>query len=111
MTVDLSGLGRRFAANEKDHNFLIPSITPAVTMRTWISPGILDQGGTAQCVAYSGIKYLTSAPVMNRPKETPEVIYRECLLNDEWPGEDWNGGTSVRALFKVLKKFGYVSEY
>jgi hypothetical protein len=78
----------------------------------WSSPGVLDQGGTAQCVAYSGFKYLTSGPVINRrPRETPRQLYRECLLVDEWPGEDWDGGTSVRALFKVFQRLGYVSEY
>jgi hypothetical protein len=30
---------------------------------------------------------------------------------DEWPGEDPDSGTSVRALFKVLKRIGYVREY
>lgn len=58
-----------------------------------------------------GIKYLTAYPINNHPKEQPEDIYRECLKVDEWEGEDWDGGTSVRALFKVLKRLGYVSEY
>lgn len=108
------GLGRRPSKPDpRDRRFLMRDITPEpiVSIRHWLSPGVLDQDGTSQCVAYSGIKYLTSYPVRNNPKERPEDIYRECLLVDEWPGEDWDGGTSVRALFKVLKRIGYVSEY
>jgi C1A family cysteine protease len=108
------GLGRRFKKDTRDRAYLIPlqSINQSLAARTWVIPGkVLDQGSTAQCVAYSGVKYLTAYPVRNRPKEKPAEIYRECLLVDEWEGEDWDGGTSVRALFKVLKRLGYVSEY
>jgi hypothetical protein len=40
----------------------------------------------------------------------PAVLYHEAQKVDEWPGEDYDG-TSVRALFKVLKTRGYVEEY
>lgn len=115
MTENL-GLGRR--ASEPDpvrlQTYSLRAVTPerpAVTSRTWYTRGVLDQDGTSQCVAYSGWKYLQAAPVMNKPRETPEEIYRRCLEVDEWPGEDWDGGTSVAALFKVLSEKGYVGEY
>jgi C1A family cysteine protease len=41
----------------------------------------------------------------------PEHIYKACLEVDEWPGEDMENGTSVRALFKVLQRNNLVSEY
>jgi hypothetical protein len=73
---------------------------------------VLDQDGTSQCVAYSGYKYLTTGPVVNRhPKQEPSDIYRRCLQLDEFEGEDWDGGTTVRALFKTLTEFGYVTGY
>jgi C1A family cysteine protease len=77
----------------------------------WNAPGVLDQGGTAQCVAYSGFKYLITGPVLNHPSWPPVDLYRECQKVDEWEGEDWDGGTSVAALFKVLKAKGFVTEY
>lgn len=79
--------------------------------RYWHSAGVMDQGNTPHCVAYSGIKYLTAGPKRNTVN-IPNLyeLYKECQRNDEWPGEDYDG-TSVRALMKILKKKGYVSEY
>lgn len=96
----------------EDLKYLMPRRGITRSHRMWFSPGALDQGTTSQCVAYSGFKYLTTGPVMNlKPKERPADLYRECLKVDEWPGEDWDGGTSVRALFKVFQRLGYVSGY
>lgn len=106
-----AGLGRKVSRDDRDRRFSVARLPTTVMARTWTSRGVLDQGSTSQCVAYSGVKYLTSSPVLNRPKERPEDIYRSCLKIDEWIGEDWDGGTSVRALFKVLKGLGYVTEY
>lgn len=61
------------------------------------------------CVAYSGNRYLESSPVRNKPYAFT-WLYRQCQMVDEWPGEDYDG-TSVRALFKVLKREGLVSAY
>jgi C1A family cysteine protease len=107
------GLGRRYAPDRRDHRFLMPRLdTGTITRRMWSSAGVLNQGSTSQCVAYSGFKYLTSGPVVNRhPKHSITDIYGECLRVDEWPGEDWDEGTSVRALFKALSGWGYVNGY
>lgn len=88
---------------------LMTPATPTVTARTWYSPGVMDQGATSECVGYSGVKYLTTAPVYNKPLD-PHELYKECQRTDEWPGEDYDG-TSVRGLFKALKRRGLVSGY
>lgn len=82
----------------------------AVTSKYWLSRGAaFDQGPTSQCVAYSGVRYLVTHPIVNKPLDFAE-LYRECQKVDEWPGENYDG-TSVRALFRVLKSRGLVSEY
>lgn len=114
MSNSLIGHGRRVSKDPRDHDYLlIPprhALASAITERTWYTKGVLDQGNTSQCVAYSGVKYLTTAPVMNKPL-VPLDLYKECLKVDEWPGEDLENGTSVRALFKVLKRKKIVTEY
>lgn len=107
------GLGRRPSRkDERDRRFLLQRKPAEPRKRLWyVPPPVLDQGATAQCVAYSGTNYLTAAPVMNRPSIEPVELYRRCLAIDEYPGEDMDGGTSVRALFQVLRGLGYVSEY
>lgn len=114
MAGDLAGLGRLAKADPRDSAFrlMVPQPRKLPTRRTWYSRGVLDQGGTSQCVAYSGVKYLTTSPVLNKPPFTPAELYVECQRNDEWPGEEPDyEGTSVRALFKVLKRHGYIGEY
>jgi len=108
------GLGRKYKADDRDLLHLIPhrSLSELFGWRFWTSTGVLDQQGTAQCVGYSGFKYLTTGPIYNRfPGHQPQDLYAECLKVDEFPGEDWEGGTSVRALFKVFKRLGYVTGY
>lgn len=104
--------GRRVSKDENDKRYAMQRVprAKAITSRYWWTPDAYDQGSSSMCVAYSGVRYLTTAPINNRPIDFPE-LYRECLLNDEWPGEDEEGGTSVRGLFKVLKSKGAVSEY
>lgn len=105
------GHGRRRAADPNDKKYLLAPVPEAklVTYRYWNTPPAYDQGSTSQCVAYSGARYLATGPIMNRPPPFEE-LYKECQRRDEWPGEDYDG-TSVRALFKVFKDRGLVSEY
>ncbi len=109
---DLTGLGRKHAPDPRDKAFLLKAAAPqrGVSARTWYVRGVLDQGASSMCVAYSGAKYLETHPVKNRLNMSLPTLYRECQLVDEWPGEDYDG-TSVRALFRVLKREGYVAEY
>jgi hypothetical protein len=107
--------GRRVAIDPNDKRFQIPRVAvPAdVTQRTWFTRDVFDQGYTSQCVAFSGVGWLVAGPVRNI-KDPPgfQELYRECQLIDEWPGEDPDvEGTSIRALYKVLRRWGYVSEY
>lgn len=108
---DLTGHGRIISKDDRDLAHLMPRRAAArgVNERYWWSPPAYDQGSTSQCVAYSGVRYLTSGPICNQPIPFEE-LYIECQKADEWPGEDYEG-TSVRGLFKALKARGLVSEY
>lgn len=107
------GQGRLFAADFRDLNYpmaLSSPLEPTVTSRHWKIGPILNQGLTQHCVAYSGEQFLTTYPVSNKPYTDPVELYKLCQLNDEWrdvPHE----GTSVRALFKILKAAGYIDNY
>lgn len=105
-------LGRLHSVDSRDKMFLlsIPKQAAGIDYRYWYSRGILDQSDTPYCVAYSGVKFLTVGPVRNKNNPEKVWLYNECQKVDEWEGEDYDG-TSVRALFKVLKLQGYVSEY
>lgn len=108
----MMGLGRKVSKDARDLEHLMPKRRAAaaeVTQKYWWTPKAYDQGATPQCVAYSGVRYLTTAPVRNQPLPFGQV-YLLCQEADEWPGEDYDG-TSVRALFKVFKDLGLVSEY
>ena len=110
--------GRRYAPDERDRLFAIPRLTSTRVARYWSTFDPLDQGQTSQCVAYSTCHWLLTAPVRNLTfdRQFPNIqafagyLYKECQFVDEWPGEDYEG-TSVRAAFKLLKQWGYVSEY
>lgn len=113
----MSGLGRLPARDERDAKFLLQPkpgrLSQFRTEQTWHSlEPPFDQGNTSQCVAYSSIKYLRAAPVMNKKLDQTHCtnFYNECQRIDEWPGEDYDG-TSVRAAFKLLKSMGYITEY
>jgi len=71
-----------------------------------------DQGGTSQCVAYGGNHWLGASPIRNKKLIPHRKLYTLCQRNDEWPGEEPTyEGTSVRALFKVLKQLGLIENY
>lgn len=112
-TTITTKLGRLPSVDFRDRQFLM-SAPPASQIDRrymhWITAKALDQYDTPHCVAYAGHQYLISSPVKNLPFTTTQELYRECQIKDEWEGENYDG-TSVRALFKVLKEKGYVSEY
>lgn len=116
MTSPLSALGRRHAPDKRDKQFLLRTpkrgeLAELPRRRVWNSAGVLDQGDTPQCVAYSWTKWLTGGPVTNTlPFPSISVFYRECQRNDEWPGEDYDG-SSVRAGAKVLKARNRIESY
>jgi hypothetical protein len=113
-TESMIGLGRRVSKDDRDYKFKLPRREVEAkehTNRYWSTPHLpLDQGNTPQCVAYSGMAYLLSGPIFNQMPMSARSLYRECQMNDEWDGEDYEG-TSVRALFKVLKNINLIGEY
>lgn len=109
----LIGLGRLHAVDSRDHHHMLRAapVAKEIIDRYWSTPHLpLDQGNTPQCVAYSGTGYLMAGPIFNQPPMAPADLYRQCQMNDEWPGENYEG-TSVRALFKVLQRLGLIGEY
>jgi hypothetical protein len=110
--ASLIGLGRHHAPDTRDRKYALhPPTAPASrTSRYWLSLGeAFDQGATSMCVAYSGVRWLVTRPVVNAPIPFAD-LYADARANDEWEGEDYDG-TSVRGLFKALKTRGLVSEY
>jgi hypothetical protein len=108
------GLGRIKAFDPRDHNFLrrasLPKAKPQRRKMYWIMPDNLDQGNTPQCVAYAWEHYLLASPVKNRMYKTPNELYHECQLVDEWEGVNYDG-TSGRAGAKVLQQAGLIGKY
>jgi hypothetical protein len=114
------GLGRLFAYDERDNNYLISnnllsSTTSKLTSRYWDDEQWWgDQGPTSECVAYAWTHWLEDGPVYQpntpHPIVTPNSVYRAAQKIDEWPGENYNG-TSVRAGAKILQSQGFISNY
>lgn len=107
-------LGRIRMPDYRDHAFRMQiAPVPIQAYKQWNEPPVLDQGSTSQCVVYSGFGYLQAGPVTNPISKLPwsfEQAYKICQQNDEWPGEAYDG-TSVRAIFKLFQKEGYVANY
>lgn len=88
---DQTGLGRILSTpDDRDAKYLLPKTTKQaaeIKSRHWLSKGkTLDQGATSQCVAFAGVRLLTTHPIVNKPLDPPE-LYRQCQTLDEWPGE------------------------
>lgn len=114
-----TGFGRLVKPDPRDLKYLVKPprlaalLAKEITVKHWMVGKVLDQGNTPQCVAYSGKQFLATGPVKNALEKagfTPEQLYRQCQDVDEWPGSSYDG-TSVRALFQVLQRIGFVSEY
>lgn len=114
--VDLTpmpGLGRLISFDPLDQNFLMGAALPLEVTRPsafWGIGSVLDQGETFECTAYWAEQLLMSDPVKNPMYLTPHELYRLNQMNDEWPGENYNG-SSVRASMKVLQAAGLIGEY
>lgn len=117
-TVNL-GLGRVYARDDRDNNYLIENSplysTSTLTVRNWDDDQWWgDQGSTSECVAYAWTHWLEDGPIYQpnspQPIVNPNIIYREAQKVDEWPGENYNG-TSVRAGAKILQSQGFIQNY
>lgn len=106
--------GRLRTTDLRDHQNLVktrPLGSISARQKFWYTPiPILDQGSTFKCVAFSGYKLLQSGPVTNDPGFSIDWLYEECQKIDEWAGTP-HDGTSIRALFKILTREGYISGY
>lgn len=117
--VDL-GLGREYAYDSRDNNYLIensPLYTTGstLTVRNWDDEQWWgNQGSTSECVAYAWTHWLEDGPVYQAPAPhpivNPNTVYKEAQKIDEWPGENYNG-TSVRAGAKILQSLGFIQNY
>jgi len=109
---DLTGLGRLVQHDRKNAEYPMPlmSVPTGVRRRMWNASHVLDQGGTPQCVGYAGWGWLAGGPVVNRPRFTPQDLYRWAQEDDEWPGDGYEG-TSTLGLLKALEKRGYIDQY
>jgi len=88
---------------------MLPSQIPQVS-RFYKTGPVLDQGQTSQCVGYSWRQFLTSEPTITTDGMTAPEIYHEAQVNDEWPGEDYDG-SSVRGGAKALSIAGCLKSY
>lgn len=107
------GLGRLPSVDLRDKNFpmklaLVQQTLP--TYKYWKTGPVLDQGNQPFCVGYSWRQWLTTAPLMTRSGPDAPTIYHEAQVNDEWPGEDYDG-TSVRGGAKALEIRGHIATY
>lgn len=83
----------------------------------WAEGTVLDQGSEGACVGFGWLAELLAEPTQPDEQPTPEfankvakLFYKEAQRIDEWPGEDYSG-TSVLAGAKIMKDYGYISEY
>jgi hypothetical protein len=83
----------------------------------WQEGTVLDQGSEGACVGFGWLGELLAEP--ESPEEQPsqefgnrlaQLFYKKAQKVDEWPGEEYSG-TSVLAGAKIMKEYGYISEY
>ncbi len=107
------GLGRIFAFDARDRLHLASPPKAAeieIRRKHWRTGVILNQGTKPHCVGFTGEQLLASSPVRNKFYKTPAELYAECQEADEFEGNDYDG-TTVRALFKVLRTRGYIESW
>lgn len=103
--------GRFQTTDDRDKLHLCPIVTTSLRSKEWETIASLDQKDTTACVAYSGLHWLADGPIKNSISDIdPDWLYRQCKLFDALPGENYNG-TNIRALFKVFRSMGLISEY
>ena len=89
---------------------VIPSDLPALT-KEWDCPEIYDQGREGKCVAYAGIHWFGSAPLIQKVSHAiADLFYAGAQRRDEWAGDRYEG-TSVTGLMAYLQAQGYIGEY
>lgn len=109
--ADLTGLGRLPQWDRRNLDYTLPKLDTARRQRFWNVGDVLDQGATPQCVGYAGYGWLLGGPVINKNLPfTPTDLYKWAQANDEWPGENYDGSSTL-GLMKALQGKGYITEY
>jgi hypothetical protein len=102
--------GRFSFTDERDKNFQCkPVINETIRSKMWFTPYAVDQGATEECVCFAGITLLQSAPIENKTPLDHNLLYQDCRKIDGIDPK--NQGTTIRALFQVLKNKNLISEY
>jgi hypothetical protein len=105
--------GRLVSPDVRDLRFPMRAMLPAsvpIVSKFYTTGPVLDQGNTPQCVGYSWRQFLTSEPLQTLDGPSASQLYTEAQLNDEWPGEDYDG-SSVRGGAIALTTDGRLKNY
>lgn len=118
------GLGRRYSPDPRDRRFALAPALP--TIPTQVQPGahvrkfpwrlgpILNQGSTEQCTVYSAVGLIQAAPRLHLLNFGPAdftAIYDKAQQQDEFADTPPAGGTSERAVQKVLQDKKLTASY
>jgi len=117
--VDDQRLGRLKSFDERSRAYGIRELHEGkpVIGKGWSVAHWLDQGYTSECVSYSWHHEALALPARAifdsdyAAEAAADRRFHEMQLIDEWPGEDPDGGTSVLAGAKVMRKHGYFDSY
>jgi hypothetical protein len=115
------GLGHIEHSDERDALFPLAAVLPErpfITEKMWWDNGWWgDQGNTSMCTVFSWSHWLEDGPMIQdglgdreKPLFNVTNLYHKAQANDGIPGSNYNGST-VRAVAKILKAAGVVSEY
>lgn len=107
------GLGRKQAEDVRDQGHMMRTllprqVPPKIRRKNWTCGPVLNQGSTPRCVGHAWYALLLATPIADTPERLAipssisSTIWQEAQKVDEWPGEDPDDGTSVRAGGKVL---------
>lgn len=111
MVSELAGMGRLRQWDDRNRNHpMLAAGQGVIRRRMWNASVVLDQGDTPQCVGYAGWGWLAGGPVVQLPTFSPTDLYRWAQDNDEWPGNNYEGSSTL-GLMKALKQKGYVKDY
>lgn len=114
------GMGRSLIHHdERSKNYRAVSLLSSTQKprdRVWRRGQAYDQGITSTCVAQTGKGILNTLPLSSkvdydiRSEYSINEFYEGAQLNDEWPGEAYDG-TSALGLCRYLTNQGYITEY
>lgn len=114
MTADRDRkFGRLKSPDRRDARYPMRAVLPervTPVTRLYRTGPVLDQGDTPQCVGYSAKQFLQSDPVETMDGPTATELYHAAQLEDEWPGENYEG-SSVRGAAKALTKMDRLVSY